>query len=193
MGDRADAVATVDTASVAVLQDDQDGFHWKCRTVLEKWDTDEDFAAGLPPVEVIEDEGNALMVGGASFLWQCAMGNGGAGTLLYLNTTNAAIGVGDSTTAATRTQTDLSAATNKLRKTATAVTHTDAVPGVAGTNDLITVVTSFGSSEANWVWNEWALFNSPTAGRMINRRVPGTNLGTKSGGTWQLTITVQLT
>lgn len=194
MGGRTDAVQSVDAAAVSVVVEDRtESGLWLARSKVEKWESDEDFIRGLVPYEVIEDEGNALMVSGAAYLWQCAMGGGGAGTLLYLNTTNGAIGVGDSATAATRTQTDLQAATNKLRKTATSVTCPDAVPGVAGTNDLVTVVTSFGSTEANWQWNEWALFNSPTAGRMINRRVPGTNLGTKTGGTWQLTITVQLT
>ena len=178
---------------VPELSAESDGFTWRCRSKVEKWWDDESFARGGRPYDVVEDEGNALMAAGASFLWTCAMGGGGAGTLLYLNTTNAALGVGDSATAATRTQTDLAAATNKLRKVATSVTSPDAVPGVVGVNDRLTVVTSFATGEANWVWNEWALFNSPTAGRMINRRVPGTNLGTKTSGTWQLTITIDLT
>ena len=177
---------------VPALVRDVDGFGWRCRSLVEKWQTDEAFAAGEQPFDAVEDVGNALMASGASFLWQCAMGAGGAGTLLYLNTTNAALGVGDSTTAATRTQTDLAAATNKLRKVATSVANTDvAPPGVVGVQDRLTVVTSFATGEANWVWNEWALFNSPTAGRMINRRVAA--LGTKTTGTWQLTITIDLT
>lgn len=166
----------------------------RTHALVEKWGTDEAFLRGGRPDSTVEDDGNALAASGSAFLWQCAMGNGGAGTLLYLNTTNAALGVGDSSTGATRTQTDLQATTNKLRKTASSVSNTDvAPPGVVGVQDRITVVASFLSAEANWVWNEWALFNSPTAGRMINRRVPTTNLGSKTSGTWQLTITIDLT
>lgn len=177
------------TKEIAAL----DGWGHQTHTLVEKWETDEAFLRGGRPDAIVEDDGNALMASGASFLWQCAMGAGGAGTLLYLNTTNAALGVGDSSTAATRTQTDLQAATNKLRKTASSVANTDAVPGTVGVQDRLTVVASFLTAEANWVWNEWALFNSPTAGRLVNRRVPTTNLGSKTSGTWQLTITVDLT
>ena len=170
-----------------------DAVSWKVHTLVEKWDTDEDFAAGLPPVDTVEDDGNLLMFGGASCLWQCLLGNGSAaagGALTYFNAANAALGVGDSTTAPAGTQTNLQAATNRLRKTATP-THTD---GVVAGSATITYVASFAAAEANYVWNEWGLFNSATdaTGRMLSRKVPGTNLGTKTGGTWQLTITITL-
>jgi hypothetical protein len=166
----------------------------RTHALVEKWGTDEAFLLGGTPDETVDDYGNALMASGSAFLWQCAMGNGGAGTLLYLTTTNAALGIGDNAVATTRTQTDFLATTNTLRKAATSVTNTDvAPPGVVGVQDRITVVTSFISTEANWVWAEWALFNSPTTGRMINRRVPTTNLGSKTSGTWQLTVTIDLT
>jgi len=154
-----------------------------------------EFFAEFDPYDVIEGEGNQLMFGGVSILWQFALGNGTTTadqTLTYLNNARAALGVGDSTTATARTQNDLQAATNKFRKAmdATYPQHTDATTAGA---DTITFRSSFATGEANFAWQEWAVFNSATAatGRMLNRKVE--SLGTKSSGTWTLTVTIQIT
>lgn len=145
--------------------------------------------------EVIEGEYNLLVYGGASVLWQTLIGNGTATAgqaLTFFNSTQSAIGVGDSTTAAAATQTALQGAvnvTNRFRKTAT-VTHTD---GTAIANSSITFVSTFATTEANFAWQEWGVFNSATdaTGRMLNRKVE--SLGTKtSAATWQITITLTL-
>ena len=48
---------------------------------------------------------------------------------------------------------------------------------------------TFGTSDANWAWQEWGVFNAAAAGTMLNRKV--TSLGTKtSAATWQLTVSV---
>lgn len=173
-----------------------DGILWKCHTKLEKFHTPngEDIA-GLTPYEVIERDGNLLMYGGASCLWQALIGNGTATAgqaLTFFNNGQAAIGVGDSTTAAAATQTDLQAATNKLRKAmdATYPQHTDATTSGAAS---IVYKSTFASADANFAWQEWGIFNSATAatGRMLNRKVE--SLGTKaSGSSWALTITLTL-
>lgn len=155
---------------------------------VHKWDADMcDPKTGLvlpecrelwKPKLVFEDEGNMLMYGGASVQWQTLIGNG-VGTagqaLTFFNNANAALGVGDSSTAAAATQNDLQGAaapTNKIRKgmNATYPTHTD---GTAAGNAKITFQSTFATGEANYAWNEWGLFNSATAGagRMLNRRV----------------------
>lgn len=148
----------------------------------------------IDPYEIVEGF-NLLMYGGASCLWQCLIGNG-TGTagqaLTFFNNGNAAIGVGDSSTAAAATQTDLQAASNKLRKgmVATYPQHTDGV--VVGAASIV-FQSSFGSAEGNYVWAEWGLFNSPTAatGRMLDRVVQAN--GTKSSGsTWTATATLSL-
>lgn len=160
--------------------------------------TAEQVAAGEhlrePVYEIVHGTPNLLMYGGASNLWQYGIGNGTTTadqTLTYLSNARAALGVGDSSTAAAATQTDLQAATNKLRKAmeATYPTHTDGVIAGAAT---ITFRSSFATGEANFVWNEWGLFNSATAatGRMINRKVE--SLGTKASGVWTLTTTLTL-
>jgi hypothetical protein len=186
-----------------------DNQFWHCHTVLDKYEGEIDYALpkfngkavrpdGLivEAFDSIEVEGNLLVIGGASVQWQTLIGNG-TGTagqaLTFYNNANAAIGVGDSNTAAADTQTNLSAATNKLRKAmdATYPLHTDST-GTAGSKS-ITLRSTFGTSDANWVWNEWGVFNSATdgTGRMLNRKVE--SLGTKtSSATWVLTITLSL-
>ncbi len=96
---------------------------------------------------------------------------------------NAYLGVGDSSTAVAATQTDLQAATNKLRKAMDATYPSRAA-------NVMTFRATFGTSEANFAWNEWGVFNAAAAGTMMNRKVE--SLGTKtSAQSWQ--ITVQLT
>lgn len=161
------------------------GIHETAHVVLEKYDE------SMTLVETVERESNLLMYGGASNLWQCLIGNGGASNLVYFNTSNSYIGVGDSSTAAAATQTDLVAATNKLRKAMTSgtyPTHTDAVTSGAAS---IVFQSTFGTSDANYAWQEWGIFNGSSGVRMLNRKVE--SLGTKaSGSTWVLTITLTL-
>jgi hypothetical protein len=147
------------------------------------------------PTEVVQSEGNLLMYGGASCLWECLIGNGtstAAAALTYFNNSNAAIGVGDATTTEAATQTDLAASSNKIRVAcdATYPQHTDGVTSAANT---ITFKSTFGSGVANFTWNEWGIFNSATAatGRMLNRKVQA--LGTKAAGTsaaFSVTVTL---
>jgi hypothetical protein len=99
------------------------------------------------------------------------------------NNANAYIGVGDSSTAFNAGQTDLQAATNKLRKAMDAT-----YPSRAG--NVLSFRSTFGTSDANFAWNEWGVFNAGSGGTMMNRKVE--SLGTKtSAQSWQ--ITVQLT
>lgn len=107
----------------------------------------------------------------------------GAGGTAF-NNANSYIGVGDSTSAFAATQTDLQAATNKFRKAMDAT-----YPQVAA--NVLTYRSTFGTSEANFAWQEWGVFNASSAGTMMNRKVE--SLGTKtSSQTWQLTVTITL-
>jgi hypothetical protein len=104
----------------------------------------------------------------------------------HFDATNSRIGVGDSTTAFADTQTDLQAATNKLRKAMDATYPTTVA-------NVLTFQSTFGSAEANWAWQEWGIFNAASAGTMLCRKVE--NNGTKvSGQTWvfQTQITVNI-
>lgn len=114
------------------------------------------------------------------------IGNGltSAGLATPYTNANANIGVGDSSTAAAVSQTDLQAASNKLRKAMDAT-----FPTVA--NGVYTFRSTFGTSDANFAWAEWAVFNASATGRMLNRAVSA--LGTKtSAQSWQLTVTITI-
>ncbi len=118
----------------------------------------------------------ALTTAGRNFLAQAIMDDGQT----HFDNANAYIGVGDSSTAFAIGQTDLEAATNKLRR------GMEASYPQRATN-ILTFRSVFATGDANWVWEEWAVFNAAAAGDMINRLV--VNLGTKtSAATWQLTV-----
>lgn len=98
------------------------------------------------------------------------------------NNANARLGVGDSSTAFAASQTNLQASTNKLRNAMSA-----SYPTIA--SNVITFRSLFATTDANWAWNEWAVFNDPSAGTMLSRKAEG--LGTKANTqSWQLTTDI---
>lgn len=100
----------------------------------------------------------------------------------YINASNAYLGVGDSTTAFTASQTDLQASTNKVRQGMDA-----GYPTRSGA--AVTFRALFGTSAANFAWQEWATFNAASSGVMWQRKVE--SLGTKTNTqSWQLTVTL---
>lgn len=101
------------------------------------------------------------------------------------NNANARLGVGDSTAAFDVSQTDLQAAANKLRKSM------DAGYPTRSTN-VLTFRATFGTTEGNFAWQEWALFDAASGGVMLSRKVE--SFGTKSSAqSWQLTVTLTIT
>ena len=150
-------------------------------TVHKYWDGETE------PYEVLElTPGNLLTFGGASSFWDLLIG---AGNQTAFNNANAYIGVGESNTAAAATQTDLIGA-SKIRNgmEATYPLHTDGTSD--GSDDCVFKV-SFATGEANFAWEEWAVFNHATAGRMLQRKVE--TIGTKtSAAVWTLTVTLSL-
>ncbi|HEY9417891.1 MAG TPA: hypothetical protein VIQ30_24290 [Pseudonocardia sp.] len=100
------------------------------------------------------------------------------------NAANAYIGVGDSSTAFATSQTDLQASSNKLRKGMNATYPSRSV-------NVLTFQTTFIESEANFAWQEIAVFNAPSGGAMLSRLVQ--SLGTKpSSELWRATLTLTL-
>jgi hypothetical protein len=92
--------------------------------------------------------------------------------------------VGDSTTPFAANQTDLQAAVNKLRKGMEATYP-------QRTNNVLTFRAAFGTSEANFAWEEWGVFNAASSGVMLNRKVE--SLGTKQNTqSWEITVTLTL-
>lgn len=120
----------------------------------------------------------ALTTAGATLATQALVG----AAVTYANASNGYLGVGDANTAFSAAHTDLQAASNKVRKP-----MEPSYPSGAGL--AITVRSLFGTSDANFAWQEWAWFNASTSGSMITRKVE--SLGTKtSAQSWQLTATI---
>lgn len=121
----------------------------------------------------------ALTNAGRNFVAEAVMNDD---TPTFFDNTHAYIGVGDSTTAFAATQTDLQAATNKYRKGM----DTGYPQRVDNT---LTFSATFLGTDANYDWNEWAVFNASTDGVMLNRLVEDN--GTKvSGQTWVMEVDI---
>lgn len=117
---------------------------------------------------------------GAILAAQCLMND----SATFLNSSNAHLGVGDSSTAFAASQTDLQAASNKVRKAMEATYPTRS-------SGALTFRSLFGTSDANFAWAEWGVFNASTSGTMFSRKVE--SLGTKTNTqSWQLTATITL-
>jgi len=155
--------------------------HWKAAYYTGDW-TAEQIDAGLAgeAADVREADGNLLVNSGIALMLDLLIGAGGT---VYSNA-NAYLGIGDSTTAAAAGQTDLQAATNKVRHAMDAT-----FPSRSG--QTLTFRSTFLTSEGNFSIQEQGTFNASTAGTMLNRKV--TDLGTKtSASTLQLTMTVTI-
>ena len=148
---------------------------------LEKFNSDLSLKSGVPD-EVLDLGENTLLNQGINKLWQlCSSGSSGR-----WGTTGAYIHVGNSTVAASASQTALQGASKA------ASTMMSGYP-IAGSSQGIVFKSQFGSTEANFAWYELSVVNgsSDTAGVNMNRKVQ--SMGTKvSGATWQVTCTVTL-
>lgn len=136
---------------------------------------------GFDPFEVVHVKGNVLLNEGITEALNLI---GGIAATAFSNA-NAYLGVGDSATAESAAHTGLQAATNKLYKAMEAT-----YPQVSG--QTITWRAVFGSTDANWAWNEFSVSNTNSdTGDNINRKVSAQ--GTKaSGQTWTLDLQITL-
>lgn len=170
--------------------------YWRVRSKLEKnWLADDaDHRAG--DREVILQEGNLLVNGGASVIWQRMKFNkpstsSTGAALQAFSTGNARLGVGNSTAAAAITQNDLSGASKKYNAMASGYpTHTDGTSSSG--SRTITYRALYTTAQANFAWGEWGLFNSTGSNkRMLNRKAG--SLGTKtSAAQWTFTVSLSL-
>lgn len=152
---------------------------WDARAVVSKFHGEDAFVPGAAPYEVVTSGPNMLLTNGVNLLWQLVCAAGGAA----LNATNTYIAVGDATTTAAASQTDLQAATNRLRK------QVSAAPVISA--NTVTFSATFGTSDANFAWSEVGVANASSGGVMLNRFV--TNLGTKSSASsWSINVTVTI-
>jgi len=172
----------------------QDIANWVCQYRLEKRDGDInvcqtpqarlEWLGKTKPYEILEGEGNVLLNTGINEILGLITGITSGTNRLFSNA-NTKIGVGDSSTAADATQTDL-LGTNKAYKG-----QETGYPTVG--SQKVTFKSSFGDTEANFAWNEWVVKSvdatTPT-NICLNRKVE--SLGTKSTGTWSLQVDITI-
>ncbi len=129
------------------------------------------------PFEVIEGEGNLLLNAGIDLMEDLITG---VSANLY-DSTHAEVGVGNSNTAAAAGQTTLQGGSTDWQ-------------GMEGgyptsASQVMTFKGSWGAGDGNFAWEEWAVRENQT-NVLMNRKVE--SLGTKSGGTWTLEVTITL-
>ncbi len=148
---------------------------WK----IEKFLNDEDHKNNMP-YEVAEFDGNVLLDEGINEMLLLIIGD--AAPTPY-NNSNAQLGVGNSSTAAASTQTDLQGGSTAWKA------MDDGYPTVSG--NVLTFKSTFGSTDANFAWEEFSVRNGSSRNKNLNRKVE--SKGTKaSGETWVLTLTIEL-
>lgn len=100
---------------------------------------------------------NLLANAGGALALDLLMGAGGTA----FNNANSYIGVGNGTTAVSAAHTDLQGA-SKLRKAMDATFPSRA-------SQIVTFKSTFATGDANYSWEEMAIFNASTAGTMLCR------------------------
>ena len=168
---------------MTMTEERSEAMKWQPVATVRKWHDTADFEAGAEPDEVVTAEGNLLLNAGITRLLNLLVAAGGQG----YDATHCRVAVGDSSTAASASQTDLQAVTNKYYKLVDSVT-------VSG--QTVTIVATFGTSDGNFAWLEWGIDVGTASGStvtapMLNRKVA--SLGTKaSGSTWTFSVTITI-
>lgn len=145
--------------------------------------------------ELLTIENNAMTTQGLAQLTNALIGTG---SLVLLTSTTTRIGVGDGTTAFNTADTDLSAVAGSTHRWFQIVDSAPVRATTTVTNDTVSCVATFGTSDGNFAWQEWALntstatpssSNAVIAGTFWNRKVA--SMGTKvSGAIWTFTAKV---
>ncbi len=168
---------------------------WRCKTTVRKFDGDVSeyiarfgeeeglrrFYAEHSPTGEIVREGNILTQTGINQIWLALTG----GAMTAFSNANARLGVGNSTTAAQATDTDLLGGSTAWKGMEAGYPIVSALA-----DKKVTFRSIFGSGDGNFAWQEWAVDNGASAHKILNRKVE--SLGTKSSGSWQLTVEISL-
>lgn len=160
-----------------------DAFKENAMWVIEKFRGDyesheEALKAEGHPYEVIEFQDNLLLNEGIAELEDIICG---LGSPVKWDNTNAFLGVGDSSASEVATQTALQGSSKTYK----------AMDGgyPQRSSQTLSWKSTFGDSDANHGWKEFTVSNTNSdSGKNLNRKV--SDKGTKSGGTWVLTLQV---
>jgi len=151
---------------------------WEIRKYKSK-SLSEAIKIGEKPYEIKKFKGNIVLYEGLQALLDLA---GNLATIDKWCDGTARLGVGDGTATEDPTQTGLQG-TNQFYKTVPA-------GGTSRSAHTIQWVVDFADAEANFAWNEFTVDNGATQGKNLNRKVQAS--GTKSGGTWTLTLRITI-
>ena len=147
----------------------KDCIDYKTKWQITKYEGKENFEQENP-YEIVPIDGNLLLNEGITALLNLLIG----AAENSFNNTNANIGVGDSTTIASATDTGLLAATNKLYKGMEA-----GYPSI--TTQTVTFRSIFDTAEANFAWQEFTVANGTSdSADNLNRKI--SDQGTKIAG-----------
>ena len=166
---------------------------WHCEATLRKY-TQHQYDNGLLPYQTVQNLSNVPTIGGISLLLErgitLAPSTSATGAALQaLSSGNASIGVSTSTAAASKSSTALAGSPVWSSHTS-GDPHTDSIASTAA--QTMTFKGSWGTTQANFAWRSWAVANSTVSGyRMVNHALQ--NLGTKTTGTWTLTVKLSIT
>jgi hypothetical protein len=182
-----------------IVEKTNDKIGWKTQWRIDKFrdpkgQIHQALKSGLPAEQAISKFSQAF-IGTERFEANLALNEGlqelidvicGLGAPTKWDNANARLGVGDSNQAEAATQTGLQAATNKTFKT-----MDTGYPQRTG--QTAEWRATFGSSDANFAWEEYTIVNAATdAGKNLNRKTA--SKGTKSSGeTWTLSLSVTFT
>lgn len=156
-----------------------DAIRYRTTWTIRRYADDDAYARGVAYDESVID-GNVLLNAGITEALKLI---GGISATAFASA-NARIGVGDDATAASAAQTGLVAATNKAYATMEA-----SYPAVA--SQTITWRAVFGTSAANFDWNEFVVDDGGGTPVALNRKV--SSQGTKaSGQTWTVDVAITL-
>lgn len=160
---------------------------WKIAATVRKWHDEESFERRDAPFEVVTARHNLLVNAGIQRLEDLLIAAGGQA----YDATHSRIGVGNSNTAASASQTDLQASAGSSNRQFKLVSS-----GPSRSSQTITWVATFASGEANFAWEEWCIDAGTADGTtvtapMLNRKVA--SMGTKvSGAVWTFTVTLTI-
>ncbi len=163
---------------------------WHAKAVAQL----QDYRTGVLLEERVQD-GNILVYGGASVLWEAFIGNGSTstGSAKHFFNTKCALGIGNSSAAAANTQKGLQGA-SKIFKIMSAGFPTHTTGSTIAAAAQVQFKSTFTTAQANFAWNEWCVANIATTAavqRILNRKA-GNLLTKTSAATASLTVTLTL-
>jgi len=213
--------STLDLAPEALAERVRDGARWTVHAHVDKWSDDATEwvakrsgllipgqrvarrgpqaptarhfeALRVRPDEVVDRPGNLLVTAGLTRLMSLLNGAGGQAA----TNTATRLGTGNGAGTAAAGDTDLSAAAGSANRWFQIMDAT--FPSVAA--NVLTAKATFATGDGNYAWNEWGLdIGTPTvsssavaAATLLNHKTSAA-LGTKTSGSWALTVTITIT